>query len=147
MILTFFISALLCFNSIGTPADSALQEVLNLNEVKSYFAKVPRYSTSEEKSILLLNSAKVNLTDHAEINKRRIQILNSEKIKEKDLIVFIKLNELIIEKANASVNLILQNAILLLEDKQQVEVTAYLNKIDDHWEIKEYDLKRINISY
>ena len=74
-------------------------------------------------------------------------LLNTGRIEEKELIVFIKLNELTIDKNIANVSLTIQNAILLLEDKQQVEVIAKLNKKGNVWEIMQYDLKRINISY
>ena len=145
--LVIILSLLFLNFSESNQADTALQKVLELDEVQGYFNKSPRFTTSNHYKILLLKEADVELQQEQKINSIPLEIRDkSNSVDKSELIVYIELNKLNIKNNSATINLDIQNAKLLLEDQQKVRLNAELKFNDNEWEIKNYDLKQINIS-
>ena len=134
------------FNSKNT-ADSALQSVLELEEVQSYFSKSPRFTTSRGYTIHLIKEAGIDLNDQPSVNSIPLQVINkNDNIHKEDLNVFIELEQLKVDGKMAKVGLIIQNAQLRFEQKKKVKLEAKLQRTEVGWKVDKYSSKKVNIS-
>ncbi|GAB3335904.1 hypothetical protein GCM10027429_18590 [Marivirga atlantica] len=128
-------------------ADDALQKVLELDEVESFFSKAPRFSSSSDRQVLLLKSKEIELAKEHKINQIPLLIANEDAKTDKALTVFLHLTEFNLTEKEAFLELKIQNAALLYEEKKNVRLEAQLERNGNKWEVKTYKLDKVNISY
>jgi len=128
-------------------ADDALQKVLELEEVESLFSKSPRFSSSNDRQVLLLKSKEIELAQEHNINQIPLIIANEDVKTNGGLTVFLHLTELNLNDKSAFLELKIQNAALLYEEKKNVRLEAQLERSGNKWEVKTYKLDKVNISY
>lgn len=132
-----------------TKPEKVLQTVFNIEEFQDYLAYSPRFiSTNMKQEVLMTNIPELG-SNSLELNIRNksVRIISEEEVSDLKHNFYIKITEFDIQDSKAKVILSYQNARLLYENKQKIQLDVELEQNDKtEWNVANYKLSKIGIS-
>jgi len=144
--LLLFITLVSFTSNDNETADSVLQKILELEEVESYFSRMPRFNSSVENKIMLIKNEEIDLSQQHTVNKTPLVVTDKEEVTNNNLVAYLELKEYIHDDNKVSIKLNLQNAVLFYEENKLITIEAQLVRSRNEWRIKNYKLREVKIS-